>query len=238
MIIDPNISGNLLRKFKLQFFPKVVGKLKVKGIDAAFEPFTQHLPGNFMPLGSYSYSQSFFGPVSKIGRFCSIGSNVTVMGNRHPLDWMSTSPIFYRKKRAQFWNSKREDFPYFDSKGAPIVIENDVWIGDDVTLAHGIRLETGCVVATGSVVTKDVPPYTIVGGVPAKFIRKRFADDTINDLLASNWWRYPVSTWDDHDITSPYEMIDTIGGANFQQEELPENRMTFHALYRKLQKPQ
>lgn len=234
MMITPKTSEALLKKYKVKFFPKIEEDVKVQGLDAAFERYTQHLPGKFMPLGSYSYAQSYFGDIATIGRYCSIGKNVKVMGDAHPLEWMSTSPFFYRKKRARFGGSKRTEFPDFEAKGAPVVIENDVWVGDNVTLAHGVRLETGCVVASGATVTKNVPPYAIVGGVPAKVIRKRFDEATIARLLETQWWRYPIFAWDDYDMTSPNTLINCIADVRRTYDELPEKRATIETLHKEV----
>ena len=73
-----------------------------------------------------------------------------------------------------------------------IVIKNDVWIGSHVLLLEGITIGDGAIIAAGAVVTKDVPPYSIVGGVPAKIIKKRFDDDTIRQLLELDWWSKPI----------------------------------------------
>ncbi len=89
-----------------------------------------------------------------------------------------------------------------------MTIGEDVWIGDDVLLAHGITLGTGSVVAARSVVTRDVPPYAIVGGTPAKVIRYRFDEETVKNLLQSHWWRWPVSCWDDIDPRSVSALLD------------------------------
>lgn len=230
MIIDKDNAAVLLNEYKIRFFPPIRKSTEILGKHATFERRSQHLPGRFMPLGAYSYSQSFFSQVSRIGRYCSIGSNVTVMGDKHPTEWLSSSPVFYRQKRARFWGSDRIEFPKFDAQGSHISIDNDVWVGDDVTLAHGVHLGTGCVVATGSVVTKDVSPYTIVGGAPARVIRKRFDDALVKDLLASCWWCLPVSVWDEIDPTSPSEMLNHLNKIRAMTPDLPEDRFSISRL--------
>ena len=141
-----------------------------------------------MPLGSYSYSRSYFGQVSRIGRYCSIGANVTVMGESHPTDWISTSPIFYRPRRASTWQSKRQDFPHFQATGAKVEIGNDVWIGRNVIIKEGVTVGHGSVIGMGSIVTKDVLPYSIVGGNPAIEIKKRFSDEII--VIFFSWFSF------------------------------------------------
>ena len=152
------------------------------------------------------------------------------MGDKHPTDWLSSSPVFYRRSRAKRWGSNRAEFPDFSSRGSRVVIDNDVWIGDDVILGHGVHLGTGCVVATRSVVTKDVPPYTIVGGTPARIIRKRFDDNVIADLLASRWWCWPISVWDELDPTSITEILNHLDKGLATTPDLPEDRFSITKL--------
>jgi acetyltransferase-like isoleucine patch superfamily enzyme len=119
-----------------------------------------------------------------IGSFCSISNNVTIGGGMHPLNWVSTSPVFYEGRdsvKAKFSTHQR-DFPKM------VLIGNDVWIGKSVIIKQGVKIGHGAVVGMGSIVTKDIEPYTIVGGNPAKVIRKRFPDDIVKALLEIEWW--------------------------------------------------
>lgn len=126
-----------------------------------------------------------------IGKFCSIACGVRFLFNsaNHRLNSLSTYPfpIFFEE-----WGlSKSHVADAWDNKG-DIVIGNDVWIGYEAVILAGVKIGDGVIIGTRSVVTKDVPPYTIVGGVPAKPIRKRFSDDTIAALLAERWWDWPI----------------------------------------------
>ena len=228
LTIGPTEAAHLHQKHGILFFPQLRSVTAVHGGDSLFEACTQHLPAKFMPLGAYSYSRSFFGQVARIGRYCSIGEGVTVMGNRHPVDWVSSNPVFYRRKRARVWGSNRNAFPEFEDIGDLIEIADDVWIGDDVLLGHGVRLGTGCIIAARSVVTHDVPPYAILAGTPARLIRQRFSDETVARLLASAWWDWPVSVWDD---TDPRCIEAFLARADVLREtvpRLPEQRFTAH----------
>lgn len=125
-----------------------------------------------------------------IGKFCSIACGAKFLFNsaNHALGSLSTYPfpIFFEE-----WGLPVEDIPRaWDNKG-DIVIGNDVWIGYEAVILAGVTVGDGAVVGTRAVVTKDVPPYTIVGGVPAKPIRKRFSEAVIDRLLVLQWWDWP-----------------------------------------------
>lgn len=130
----------------------------------------------------------------RIGRFCSIGNYVHVVRGRHPSkDWVSTAPCFFSdRKQSGFSYVKEQRFEEFkwldEKKKICIEIGNDVWIGDHVLIMEGVRIGDGAIIAAGSVVVKDVEPYAIVGGNPAKHIRYRFSEEDIAYLKELKWW--------------------------------------------------
>lgn len=121
---------------------------------------------------------------ASIGAYCSIGSDVLIGVRKHPTDMISTHPAFYANNKAF---ETYADRMYCDEL-PNIEIGNDVWIGSKSTVLGNIRIGDGAVVAYGSVVTKDVPPYAIVGGVPARIIKYRFDKEIIDRLLEIKWW--------------------------------------------------
>ncbi|MBO9552016.1 CatB-related O-acetyltransferase [Pseudomonas sp.] len=123
---------------------------------------------------------------TSVGSFCSIASNVVVGGARHPIEYVSTSPVFLAHKE-----SIKKKFAKHDYRWEPsTVIGHDVWIGEGVLIKGGVTIGTGAVIGMGSVVTKDVPPYAIYAGNPARLIRYRFSKPIIEGLLNSKWWEY------------------------------------------------
>ncbi|MCR1919976.1 CatB-related O-acetyltransferase [Frisingicoccus caecimuris] len=125
----------------------------------------------------------------QIGKFCSIacGSKFLFNSANHTLSSLSTYPfpLFFEE-----WELEKKDVTKaWDNKG-DIIIGNDVWIGYEAVVLAGVTIGDGAIVGTRAVVTKDVPPYTIVGGVPAKPIKKRFSEETISALLEIQWWNW------------------------------------------------
>lgn len=161
-------------------------------------------------IGRYSYVGYDSQIVNcDIGSFCSIAGNFIAGMAEHPILWASTSPVF--EKVSNSGPKKR-----FSKHNLPptklTIIGNDVWIGARVTIKQGVKIGDGAIVAAGAVVTKDVPAYAIVGGVPAKIIRYRFSKELINRLLESKWWELPDEKLEEcaKYIKDPERFLDSI----------------------------
>ncbi len=127
----------------------------------------------------------------RIGSYCSLGSYVTIGGGIHPIDRMSTSTLFYDKNNC-FRNSRFVCENTDEVEQLETVIGNDVWFGDFVYVKAGVAIGDGSVIGAGAVVTKDIPPYAIVAGVPAVILKYRFDQDIIGNLLSMQWWDKPI----------------------------------------------
>ncbi|MBY4895859.1 CatB-related O-acetyltransferase [Cupriavidus sp. AU9028] len=155
-------------------------------------------------IGAFSY----LGPSAEvrratIGRFCSIAANVAIGPAEHPLDWVSSHPVGFNGVRyfdgREEWEFFKDSRQRFHGNSARTFIGNDVWIGRNAIVRQGIRVGDGAVIAGNAFVSRDVPPYAIVGGVPARILRYRFPAETIERLLSIRWWDWKLLP-EEHDL--------------------------------------
>ena len=144
----------------------------------------------YMSVKQWKHSTSL-----SIGSFCSIADNITVfLGGNHRIDWVSTYPFpeFHEE-----WRNSEGIKNYQATKGN-VVVKNDVWIGSGASILSGVTIGNGAVVAANSVVTKDIAPYEVVGGNPAKHMKYRFSQHQIRELLKIAWWEWEDAKIADH----------------------------------------
>ena len=196
----------LNRKHRIHnYIRKIKGKKNNTHISISADVYNSVLEGdNFIgentrlnnsTLGKFSYigSDCFF-LKTKIGRYCSIASGCRVVYGNHPTKkFVSTHPAFYSSKRSSgrsfVVDDKFQEMSYADEKKQFLVtIGNDVWIASHVMILNGVSIGDGSIIAAGAVVTQDVQPYAIVGGVPARIIGYRFDKDQIDKLEEIKWW--------------------------------------------------
>lgn len=157
----------------------------------SFEPPVAFINVKFfgpVRLGRHSYmNDGMVRHHTLIGRYCSIGRHVTIAAGDHHTDALTTHPVGFKSAT----RPRRPPGSLRTSKHSTTEIGNDVWIGDNVVVLSGVHIGDGAVIGANAVVTKDVEPYAIVGGVPAKLIRFRFDEKIITDLLDVKWWLLP-----------------------------------------------
>lgn len=137
--------------------------------------------GDRTSIGRYTKIQA-----ARLGKFCSISWNVTIGATSHPLDRLSTHAFSYRRQFGIVNND-------IEIKKEKVIIGNDVWIGCDVVIMPGVNVGDGAVIGAGSIVTKDVAPYSIIVGNPGKKIRNRFSEEIIESLKEIQWWNFTES---------------------------------------------
>ncbi len=145
-------------------------------------------------IGDFSYvGHNTTIKYAKIGKFCSISWNVSIGGAEHDIHHISTHPFAHISKFGFVEQTEK-----YSSFGLPVTIGNDVWIGSNVCILRNVSIGDGAVIGAGAVVTRDVKPYEIVAGVPAKRISQRFDEDMISQLMNLKWWDLPYETIKEH----------------------------------------
>jgi acetyltransferase-like isoleucine patch superfamily enzyme len=149
-----------------------------------------------VPVGRFSYGYRQLNwidlnGVESIGRYCSLAPAISISGQHHPIDWVSTNPFLYRSDRGIITTNKLIP-DELRARNKKIRIGNDVWIGNRATILRPCILGDGCVIAAGALVNRDVPPYAIVAGVPARIIRYRLPEELIQPMLEIAWWNWSL----------------------------------------------
>lgn len=168
-------------------------------------------------IGAFSYIVSGYLCGVDIGRYCSFGENVQIGRQSHPIDWLSTSPFLYLKSNDilsyvdfndDIGIKEVQSFPFAPTRLKKIEIGNDVWIGHGAIILPGVKIGNGAIIAAGAVVSKNVMPYSVVGGNPAKFIKFRLPISLIQKLEESEWWNYNPEILNRYPIWSPKDFTD------------------------------
>lgn len=178
--------------FLRYIYTKVLKKMRGAAISGSSIDTSSKIESGSAVIDSTFARHSFCGydctiVACDVGAFCSIASGVVIGGARHPIEYASTSPVFLSHRDSV----KKKYSRHVYSWSPRTKIGNDVWIGERALIKGGVTIGDGAVVGMGSVVTKDVPPYTIVAGNPAKTIRTRFRPEVSEAMLRLQWWNLP-----------------------------------------------
>ncbi len=187
----------------VSLFAKIDNKSKVSRKAKVYG----HVQVTHSTMGDYSYIGRNSRIIhAEIGKFCSIASETKIGMGTHTLDKISTSPIFTEAKNGtkHSWVNESAVNPF-----KRVIVGNDVWIGVRTMVMGGVKIGDGAVIGAGSIVTKDIPPYAVVAGVPAKVIRYRFPQEQIEALMSHPWWELPEDKLREHiDLFQDSENID------------------------------
>ena len=189
-MIDPNKTFPLEGIQRLCFLKAIVNNPNIIVGDYTYYDDPEDV-NNFNRNVLYHFD--FIGDKLIIGKFCQIASNVRFImnGANHAMNGFSTFPF-------RIFGGEWSQIPLTPDYKGDTIIGNDVWIGNSVTMMPGVKIGDGAILASNAVVTKDVEPYSIVGGNPAKLIRKRFDEQTIHALLNLKWWDWPIEKISQH----------------------------------------
>lgn len=201
--IIPGYSLYKMLFYKIKYSGNKIGYKARIGLNTVFEGSNEVLAYSYFcgEMGYGSYIGPYCNITARIGRFCSIAPSVKVVSGVHPIKapFATTSPYFYSNRFASSsfsFSSGTEIFEEFrfadKNKKYDVEIGSDCWIGENVLLISGVHLGNGSVVLAGAVVTKDVPSYAIVGGVPAKVVSYRYDEETIRWLNNNDIWNRPI----------------------------------------------
>lgn len=218
-------------KIRYGFSPSTLPARSKLSIEAPAVFQGQLRSGNSLSIGAFT---GIFGgkwSTATVGRYCSIAPNCDVASNQHPLNWLSSSMIQYVDNVHEWRDIYEERYnkkinPGFSTdrtfvSNSPVSIGNDVWIAYGVTILSGVSIGDGAVVAANAVVTKDVPPFSIAGGVPARIIKQRFPDKIINRLQEMRWWNYALFDLDCNAWSNPEKTLDILENAISSKKIMP-----------------
>jgi acetyltransferase-like isoleucine patch superfamily enzyme len=154
-------------------------------------------------IGKYTYINDYClidRNVKSIGNFCSIAYHARIGLGSHPTDWVTTHPFPYQEK----YKFRANSVNFGDEQNWETVIGNDVWIGANATILAGVKVGDGAIIGAHSLVTKDVKPYSVVVGSPARHVKYRFEEDVISRLQDSKWWN-----WSDDELRKKVNLFDS-----------------------------
>ncbi|EQA70105.1 putative acetyltransferase [Leptospira noguchii serovar Panama str. CZ214] len=188
---DKENEMNLESNIKLALFSKIMNS-SLKGNDflGLCSCINRSEIGRYVAMSFFSYLAD-----SNVGNYCTFAARVSIGAFSHPIDFLTSHEIGYRDTTASYGETAYKEDPeiYFKMRSVRTIIGNDVWIGDNAVVIKGVKIGNGSIVGAGAIVTKDVEPFSIVAGNPAKPIRKRFSQEIIDRIEESEWWKLSMT---------------------------------------------
>lgn len=189
---DHEVAAEKLAAIGITSPPKYLAKVLFEPAVFLGSPAIAEARAIFIGTHSYMNDGGYLRDNVMIGRYCSIGRRVTIGAGKHAMRGVSTSPFLNRVGGSTYSAEQRKALGFTETKSTgPAIIRHDVWIGDGAVVMPGITISTRAIIGANAVVTRDVPPYVIVGGVPAKPIGQRFPKGVSERLLSSDYWELP-----------------------------------------------
>lgn len=178
---------------------------------------------SFIGAHSYMNSGGYIRGRVFIGRFCSIGRRVTIGAGAHSLTGVSSSPVLrsHTVTKRPYTTEEQDHINHRSKLNVTVLIQSDVWVGDGAIIMPGITIGTGAVVGANAVVTKNVPPYAVIGGVPARVISYRFSNSIIRSLLKSEWWEYSIKDIETLHVGNVFQFMEELSASGFKPHDLP-----------------
>ncbi|WP_235596822.1 CatB-related O-acetyltransferase [Leptospira alstonii] len=188
---DKENEMNLENNVKLALFSKIMNSsLKGNTFLGLCSCINRSEIGRYVAMSFFSYLAD-----SDVGNYCTFAARVSIGAFSHPIDFLTSHEVGYRDTTASYGETAYKENPeiYLKMRSIRTVIGNDVWIGDNAVVIKGVKIGNGSVVGAGAIVTKDVEPFSIVAGNPAKLIRKRFSQEIIDQIEESEWWNLSIT---------------------------------------------
>lgn len=188
---------------------------------------------DFRPVSllMHSYCRSPLAGKITVGRYSSIGRSVKVMGFQHPYDRITTSPITYERRDSEAWKhlGYHNESVTPSRKQATVHIGHDCWIGEGVLIKPGLTIGIGSIIGANSVVTKNVEPFEIVAGNPARVVKRRFSEQIIATLTTARWWEFDLAKIPNIDFSqSPDKIVDELMESEMKYERIKFNEIPLH----------
>ena len=209
---DMDLTQDKLAGLGIGSNPRHLANVMFEAAVSLGSPAISERRGIFIGAHSYMNDGGYLRDSVMIGRYCSIGRRVTIGAGMHAVNGVSTSPFLSRGTGSAYTNEQTQALGLAGKKtnGGSTIIGHDVWVGDGVVILPGVMIGTGAVLGANAVITRDVPSYVIVAGVPAKIIGRRFPQGIADQLLLSRYWELPDEILKTMPVNNVFEFLERL----------------------------